>query len=72
MYLYVYRIVAGEGRTQLTIHNADVPDAGWYQCSALSVAGSATSRAKVGVLPRNDEPKTKESRLIIPKKTTKM
>lgn len=65
-------IVSGDGRTQLIIRNADISDAGWYQCSALSVAGSATSRAKVGVQLRQSEPKTQEFRLIIPKKVTKV
>jgi len=53
--------------TQLTIHNAGPQDAGWYQCSAVSVAGTATTRAKVGVEQLRPQP-PKEIKLIIPRK----
>lgn len=62
-------VVTENGHTTLTIRNADADDAGWYQCSGVSVAGSATSRAKVGVEPPKQQ-KQPEYRIIIPKKST--
>lgn len=69
--IYPYRIDTRDGCTHLVIKNADVSDAGWYQCSAVSVAGSATSRAKVAVEPPA-QPKPQEFRIVIPKKPTKV
>ena len=67
--MFSYRIDTRDGQSQLIIRNATVDDAGWYQCSAISVAGSATSRAKVGVeAPKELAPR--EFRIVIPKKST--
>ena len=50
MYLYItYRIEIDSGRSTLLIEAAKKDDAAWYQCSAVNVAGTASTRAKLVV-----------------------
>ncbi|RNA22004.1 titin-like [Brachionus plicatilis] len=46
-----YRIDINGGHSKLYIQNAQKSDQGWYQCTAISPAGSTITRTKVTVLP---------------------
>ena len=43
------RITTNGGQTQLTIDAADGNSAGWYQCTAVNVGGTAATRGKITV-----------------------
>ena len=43
------RIEIDNGRATLFINNATKADAAWFQCTAVNVAGSASTRAKLVV-----------------------
>jgi len=49
-------IMTEEDRSTLTINKASGDDAGWYQCSAVNLAGSAATRARVYVTPAPRQP----------------
>ena len=44
-----YRVVMDGGRVTLRFDRVALTDAGWYQCTAMNSAGTATSRAKLTV-----------------------
>ena len=47
--IFHFRIEIDNGRSTLFIEDAKKPDAAWYQCSAVNVAGTASTRAKLVV-----------------------
>ncbi|XP_013393635.1 titin [Lingula anatina] len=61
-----YRVETDQGRSSLYIDNPDGSDNAWFQCSAVNIAGSASTRAKltVEVETKKKEP---ERKLNIPK-----
>ena len=46
---FLSRIEIDNGRSTLFIEDAKKADAAWYQCSAVNVAGTASTRAKLVV-----------------------
>lgn len=46
-----YRIDINGGHSKLYIQGALKKDEGWYQCTAISAAGSTITRTKVTVIP---------------------
>lgn len=46
-----YRIDINGGHSKLYIQNAAKKDEGWFQCTAISPAGSTITRTKVSVIP---------------------
>jgi hypothetical protein len=46
---FFYRIEIDNGRAVLYIEDAKKTDAAWFQCTAVNVAGSAMTKAKLVV-----------------------
>ena len=46
----LYRITTDGSRSTLTIANPTIADSAWFQCSAVNVSGSASTRAKLTVI----------------------
>lgn len=44
-----YRIETHDGTSALTIWRCRRDDAAWYECTAINIAGSVTTRGKVDV-----------------------
>ncbi|CAG5126017.1 unnamed protein product, partial [Candidula unifasciata] len=63
-----YRIETDGGRSTLYIDSAEVSDSAWFQCSAVNVAGTATTRCKLVVerdLTKVQQPPPVEPRRVI-------
>eukprot|EP00106_Octopus_bimaculoides_P016754 XP_014784196.1 PREDICTED: titin-like isoform X3 [Octopus bimaculoides] len=50
-----YDISTENGRSTLTIKNATPADSAWFQCSAVNVAGSALTRARLNVIGKGPQ-----------------
>ncbi|CAF3405101.1 unnamed protein product [Rotaria sp. Silwood1] len=49
-----YKVETEGAKTTLFIRQAKMTDAGWYQCTATSIAGTAITKCKVTVIPLSE------------------